>query len=162
VDSAPSEASLSKTRVSIEQLLAASGKRVVILMGDIDRLDKDEIQAIFRLVKVAADFERTAYVLAFDASVVADALAERYARCLHLFNVPAPLRRPRGPRGETTRRAVRVPVPDSGNVPPRPIVGNGDERLPAPTVGGPGVADTALLPPNLKRCRRAHIAGQSD
>ena len=79
VGSALSEASLSKARARIEQLLAESGKRVVILMDDIDRLDKGEIQAIFRLVKVAADFEHTAYVLAFDASVVADALAERYA-----------------------------------------------------------------------------------
>ncbi len=74
-----SETSLSKARARIEQLLAESAKRVVILMDDIDRLDKTEIQAIFRLVKIAADFEHTAYVLAFDASVVADALAERYA-----------------------------------------------------------------------------------
>jgi KAP family P-loop domain len=80
VGNALSESSLSKARARIEQLLAASGKRVVILMDDIDRLDKSEIQAIFRLVKVAADFEHTAYVLAFDASVVADALAERYAQ----------------------------------------------------------------------------------
>jgi hypothetical protein len=79
VGRALSETSLSKVRTRIEQLLAQSGKRVVILMDDIDRLDKGEIQAIFRLVKVAADFEHTAYLLAFDASVVADALAERYA-----------------------------------------------------------------------------------
>lgn len=74
-----SETSLAKARARIEKLLSDSGKRVVILMDDLDRLDKGEIQAIFRLVKVAADFEHTAYVLAFDASVVADALAERYA-----------------------------------------------------------------------------------
>lgn len=79
VGGALSETSLSRARARIEQLLAESGKRVVILMDDIDRLDKAEIQAIFRLVKVAADFEHTAYVLAFDASVVADALAERYS-----------------------------------------------------------------------------------
>ena len=74
-----SESNLTKKRERIEELLAEGGKRVVILMDDIDRLDKAEIQAIFRLVKVAADFKHTAYVLAFDASVVADALAERYA-----------------------------------------------------------------------------------
>lgn len=74
-----SETSLAKARTRIEEILEESGKRVVILMDDLDRLDKAEIQAIFRLVKVAADFEHTAYVLAFDASVVADALAERYA-----------------------------------------------------------------------------------
>lgn len=74
-----SETSLVKARTRIEELLAESGKRVIILMDDLDRLDKAEIQAIFRLVKVAADFRHTAYVLAFDASVVEDALAERYA-----------------------------------------------------------------------------------
>lgn len=79
VGGALSETNLSKARARIEQLLAESGQRVVILMDDIDRLDKAEIQAIFRLVKVAADFEHTAYVLAFDASVVVAALAERYA-----------------------------------------------------------------------------------
>ena len=79
VGGALSETNLSKSRLRIEQLLAESGRRVVILIDDIDRLDKTEIQAIFRLVKVAADFKHTAYVLAFDAAVVADALAERYA-----------------------------------------------------------------------------------
>lgn len=73
-----SETSLAKQRKKIEDLLAAHGKRVVILIDDIDRLDKSEIQAMFRLVKVAADFKHTAYVLAFDHRVVASALAERY------------------------------------------------------------------------------------
>ena len=73
-----SETSLAKQRKKIEDLLAKHGQRVVILIDDIDRLDKSEIQAIFRLVKIAADFKHTAYVLAFDHRVVANALAERY------------------------------------------------------------------------------------
>lgn len=77
--SALSESSLAKARQRIEAILAEAGKRVVILVDDLDRLDRSEIQAIFRLVKVAADFRHTAYVLAFDESVVVDALAERYA-----------------------------------------------------------------------------------
>jgi hypothetical protein len=74
-----SETSLAKQRKKIEDLLAKHGQRVVILIDDIDRLDKSEIQAMFRLVKIAADFKHTAYVLAFDHRVVASALAERYA-----------------------------------------------------------------------------------
>jgi hypothetical protein len=73
-----SETSLAKQRKKIEDLLATHGKRIVILIDDIDRLDKSEIQAMFRLVKIAADFKHTAYVLAFDHRVVASALAERY------------------------------------------------------------------------------------
>lgn len=63
----------------IDGILADSGKRAVILMDDLDRLDKTEIQTVFRLVKVAADFAHTAYVLAFDDAVVSAALADRYA-----------------------------------------------------------------------------------
>jgi hypothetical protein len=33
----------------IDQILGESGKRVVILMDDLDRLDKTEIQTVFRL-----------------------------------------------------------------------------------------------------------------
>lgn len=70
---------LATLRQRIEGALGQAGKRVVVLMDDIDRLDKREIQTIFRLVKVAADFKHTAYVLAFDEDVVSDALGERYA-----------------------------------------------------------------------------------
>lgn len=47
-------------------------------MDDIDRLDKNEIQAIFRLVKLTSDFPKTTFVLAFDPNRVADALQEQY------------------------------------------------------------------------------------
>ncbi len=47
-------------------------------MDDIDRLDKQEVQAIFKLVKLSADFPFVSYVLAFDEEMVAAALAEKY------------------------------------------------------------------------------------
>ncbi|MDI6871518.1 MAG: P-loop NTPase fold protein [Bacillota bacterium] len=62
----------------IETILTSSKKRVVVLVDDIDRLDKTEIHAIFKLVKLTADFAYTSYVLAFDDDMVAKALAERY------------------------------------------------------------------------------------
>ncbi len=62
----------------LERILRAEGKRIVILMDDIDRLDRNEIQAVFRLVKLSADFAYTAYILAFDEDAVADALGEKY------------------------------------------------------------------------------------
>ena len=40
------------------------GKRVIVLVDDIDRLDRREIQAIFMLVKLSASFDFTSYVLA--------------------------------------------------------------------------------------------------
>lgn len=62
----------------IGAMLSASGTQVVVLIDDIDRLDKTETHAIFKLVKLSAGFEHTTYLLAFDADVVAAALGERY------------------------------------------------------------------------------------
>ncbi|MER2906774.1 KAP family P-loop NTPase fold protein [Morganella morganii] len=73
-----SKVSLDQLKDQIDTLLGQSGKRIVILIDDIDRLDKDETNAIFKLVKLSASFKHTCYVLAFDDEVVAAALGERY------------------------------------------------------------------------------------
>ncbi len=74
-----SSVDLEKIKDRVETILKDAGKRVVVLMDDIDRLDKSEIQTVFRLVKLVADFNNTAYVLAFDSDMVASALQERYS-----------------------------------------------------------------------------------
>ena len=48
-------------------------------MDDIDLLDKSEIHTVFKLVKLTADFDHTAYVPAFDDVMVACALQEKCA-----------------------------------------------------------------------------------
>ncbi|GAB2960593.1 hypothetical protein GCM10027048_30490 [Hymenobacter coalescens] len=63
-------------RERIEKLIADSGKRVVVIIDDIDRLEKSQIQAVFRLIKLTADFKHTAYLLAFDDVMVARAIGE--------------------------------------------------------------------------------------
>jgi hypothetical protein len=74
-----SAVSLDELRNRISTMLREANRRVVIIMDDIDRLDRSEIQAIFRLVKLTGDFENTAYVLAFDEQMVASAIGEKYA-----------------------------------------------------------------------------------
>lgn len=74
-----SAVSLDELRDRISKMLREANRRVVIIMDDIDRLDRSEIQAIFRLVKLTGDFENTAYVLAFDEQMVASAIGEKYA-----------------------------------------------------------------------------------
>src|SRR5690606_29774728 len=73
-----STVSLDELRSRIDRMLDESKRRLVVLVDDIDRLDRDETHAIFKLVKLSASFKRTSYVLAFDDEVVAAALGERY------------------------------------------------------------------------------------
>lgn len=73
-----SSVELDDLRARVEGFLKESGTRVVVLIDDIDRLDRAEIQATFKLVKLSAGFDHTSYVLAFDDGMVAAALGEKY------------------------------------------------------------------------------------
>lgn len=73
-----SNVSLDDLRIRIESMLDEAKKRIVILIDDIDRLDRDETHAVFKLVKLSASFRHTAYVLAFDDTVVSAAIGQRY------------------------------------------------------------------------------------
>lgn len=75
---APMAADIEVLKDRVIQILAKSNKRLIIMMDDIDRLEKSEIQALFRLVKLSADFPNTAYILSFDQQMVSNALAESY------------------------------------------------------------------------------------
>lgn len=70
---------LDKLRKRVEEKIAAAGKRIVVIVDDIDRLEKNQIQAVFRLIKLTADFKNTAYLLAFDELMVARVLGEVYS-----------------------------------------------------------------------------------
>lgn len=74
-----SSVDVQEKRAQLEGLLGESGKRILIMIDDIDRLDDAEIATVFKLVKLAADFSHTAYILAFDQDVVKKALSKRYA-----------------------------------------------------------------------------------
>jgi len=63
----------------IEGALETAKRRVLILIDDVDRLENSEIHALFKLVKLTADFKYTSYILAFDKDVVAASLQERYS-----------------------------------------------------------------------------------
>jgi hypothetical protein len=69
---------LEELRSRIVTRLQQSAKRIVVLIDDLDRLDKHETHTLFRLIKACADFPNVCYVLAFDDTAVARALGERY------------------------------------------------------------------------------------
>ncbi|GEL07054.1 KAP family P-loop NTPase fold protein [Salisediminibacterium halotolerans] len=69
---------LEEVRDKVEHLLEEEKIRVVVLIDDIDRLEKNEIHAVFRLVRLTADFKYTAYILAYDKQIVTSALADKF------------------------------------------------------------------------------------
>lgn len=69
---------LTDTRDKLGAILRKHRKKVVIFIDDIDRLDRREIQTLFKLVRLSGGFDHTTYVLAFDDAVVAEALGEAY------------------------------------------------------------------------------------
>ncbi|HEY0021748.1 MAG TPA: P-loop NTPase fold protein [Longimicrobium sp.] len=69
---------LDREKRRIDAALESRGQHVVVLMDDLDRLEKAEIRAVFRLVKLTADFHHTTFVLAFDPRLVSRALGKAY------------------------------------------------------------------------------------
>lgn len=69
---------LEERRDRVVQKLKTSRRRIVVLIDDLDRLDRHETHMLFRLVKACADFPNVSYVLAFDDVAVAKALGDRY------------------------------------------------------------------------------------
>jgi predicted KAP-like P-loop ATPase len=71
IAAAKAEAGLEELRRRLFDALAKADKRIVVLIDDIDRLDKHETHTLFRLIKACADFPNVCYVLAFDDTAVA-------------------------------------------------------------------------------------------
>ncbi|MCW5961639.1 MAG: hypothetical protein KIS76_15860 [Pyrinomonadaceae bacterium] len=72
------DAAVEELKHRIGKKLLEKKLRIVILMDDIDRLDVEEIHAVFRLVKLTGKLPYTAYILAFDCDRVAQAIATNY------------------------------------------------------------------------------------
>lgn len=69
-------ASVLSQRKEITKLLAEQGKRLLVVVDDLDRLPKADIRELFKLVRLTADFPNTTYLLAFDRPRVEAALGE--------------------------------------------------------------------------------------
>lgn len=57
-----------------------SKKHLVILIDDVDRLDKEETHALFKLIKQTADFDNTIFIVAMDKNVVAKSLCSKFGK----------------------------------------------------------------------------------
>ncbi len=67
--------SLEAAKRELAKALRESGKRIVVIIDDLDRLMPTEMRALFSLVKSLGDLPNILYVLSFDRNVVATVLA---------------------------------------------------------------------------------------
>lgn len=66
---------LDKARRDLQEALRAEGKRILVIIDDVDRLPTDEIKQIFRLVKSVADLPGVIHMLVFDRLIADRALS---------------------------------------------------------------------------------------
>lgn len=64
------EKSLPELKHELDELLPDLAQRVVVFVDDIDRLERDTLRLLFRMIRLNADFPNVTYVLAFDRLVV--------------------------------------------------------------------------------------------
>ena len=70
--------SIDSKKKRINEVLGDLALPLVIFVDDVDRLDVNEIQSLFKLIKLTADFNNLIYVIAFDDEMVSKALAKNY------------------------------------------------------------------------------------
>ncbi len=68
---------LEKQKETINRLLKEIGRRIIIVVDDIDRLDSHETKLIFKLVKITANFANTIFLLAYDRGKVCERIDEK-------------------------------------------------------------------------------------
>ncbi|MEW6207036.1 MAG: P-loop NTPase fold protein [Acidobacteriota bacterium] len=68
------EEGLPEIKERIESYLLGAGKKIVIIIDDIDRLHASEILLVFKIVRLNAKFKNTIFVLSFDYEATRDKL----------------------------------------------------------------------------------------
>ena len=68
-----------ETKKEIDQLLVEKANPQVIFIDDVDRLSRDEIQVLFKTLRLIASFKNVIYVIACDIDMVAKSIKDNYA-----------------------------------------------------------------------------------
>lgn len=74
-----SDTQLEDLKERVNDFLKSYNKKIVVIIDDIDRLDKQELFSLFKLIKLTGDFTKTYYILSFDDEMVASSIGERFA-----------------------------------------------------------------------------------
>ena len=69
---------LSETKKKVSDAIIKSKRHLVIMIDDVDRLDKEELHAVLRLIRQVADFDNCIYIVAMDIDIVSKSIGEYY------------------------------------------------------------------------------------
>lgn len=71
IDISQSPESLEEQREKIQGWISLTGKKIVIIIDDIDRLkDRSDVLLIFKIAKLSGNFRNTIYVMSFDPDII--------------------------------------------------------------------------------------------
>ena len=76
------EISLESFQKKIDKALEDSKWKIIVFIDDIDRLDKNEIYTLLKIVKLNANFKNLVYLIPMDHEQVAKAIKDRYGECI--------------------------------------------------------------------------------
>lgn len=68
-----------QVRDEVRAMMKTAEKKVVVLIDDLDRLDRDEVLQLLKVVRLTANFPNVIYLLAFDDEMVGRAISQKYA-----------------------------------------------------------------------------------
>lgn len=70
------EETLSELKKNVSEAIVKKGRHLVIMIDDLDRLDKEELHATLRLIRQVADFKNCIYIVAMDPDMVAKSISD--------------------------------------------------------------------------------------
>ena len=69
---------LTESKQRVSKAIKDSGRHLIVMIDDVDRLDKEELHTVFRLIRQVANFPNCIYIVAMDAEMVAHSIGEYY------------------------------------------------------------------------------------
>jgi hypothetical protein len=75
--------SLSELKQKASDAIVQSKRHLIVMIDDVDRLDKEELHTVLRLVRQVADFKNCIYIVAMDVDLVSKSIGGFYGNGSH-------------------------------------------------------------------------------
>lgn len=70
--------SLSELKKNAAKSIKKSGRHLLVMIDDVDRLDKNELHSVLRLIRQVADFDNCIYLVAMDDEMVSKSIGDYF------------------------------------------------------------------------------------